>query len=103
MIAYKTSINELIKDLYKDQTIAYLNRYKAGQLFYRFTLKDDTYEFAIDLLDDGPGDPFNIPTYYLSEDIGITALEAQIPARSLARYIQKKATISELYIIKACV
>ena len=94
MKAYTTSINELIKTLYKEDIVAYLNRYKEGQLFYQFTIGEDTYEFAIDTVEDAPGDQ---STYLLSRDLGNTTFHNGIKASLLSRYIQKKATISELY------
>jgi hypothetical protein len=97
MKTYTSSINELIKDLYKEDTIAKFSKYRAGELFYQFILKGETYEFSIDTVEIKDLFDTGYKTLTLSDDLGTTTFEAEIKASLLSRYIQKRATISELY------
>jgi len=89
------TVNELSKSIFTVDPVATLNRYQSGKLYYRFTLNETTYEFAIDTMkqnEDG--------TFSPSKDVLDVAFPAQIQAKKFSLWIREKATKNELTIIK---
>lgn len=100
---YKT-VNDLVKQLFISKTMAWIDRYQAGKLFYRFTTESTVYEFSIDTvsaeLEGGDSEEFDAPIYYLSADLGTTPFKAEVRASELTRWIKVRATTNELKKIK---
>jgi hypothetical protein len=95
---FKYSLNDLMKVLYKEKTMARLDRYQAGQVFYRFELDGSIYEFAIDTITtptQAESEPYGA-SIKLSEDLGTTAFVANVRASELSRWIRPAVLTSQL-------
>jgi hypothetical protein len=95
----ETSINERIKTLFREKTMASLHRYQSGKIYYRYEVEEGMFEFPIDVVeesftyeDDGSKNYFT----GLSEDLGDTAFNMNVRASELTRWIKKAALISKL-------
>lgn len=97
-----TSINERIKTLFKEKTVAKLDRYENGKLYYIYTVPEGMFEFPIDTVHNVllerfiDGIEYGIPSIKLSEELGETPFRDEMKASELTRWIKRAALVSEL-------
>jgi hypothetical protein len=92
------NVTELHKSLIKDKSIAILDRYQDGKIFYRFTSGESLYEFPIYTVEFVTEE--SQPTkLQLSSDLGMTAFNKYVKASELMRWIKIANGSGELKIL----
>lgn len=85
-----TSVNELVKTLFIEKTIAILDRYQNGELYYRFEVAGVRYEVSIPVINRAIiWDQEQL--YSKASDVGATAFYSEMRASELMRWIKPAA------------
>lgn len=75
--------SDVLKAMIKSAQVARLDRYCAGNLYYRVEHEGAQYEFPISTIEVDPTSEY----YSLSSDLGTTAFSAEMKASLLNRWI----------------
>lgn len=90
-----TSVNELVKDLFKEKPMAWLDRYQDGILYYRFVVKVVKYEIGVPVIEEVAAQvvgALDVTTLYLkAPDVGSSPFKAELRASELMRWIKPAA------------
>lgn len=86
-----TTLNETIKSLFREKTVAKMDCFKENSIFYRFTLDDGRrYEFPIRTLQVSSGSTL------VNESLSGAKFYPEMKASELARWIKEASFAGEL-------
>lgn len=79
------NVNDVKKELYKTKVNAKFSHYTSGNLYYTVEVIGGVYQFPISTVDK----VFGSSDFMLSEDLGTTSFNNEMPGHSLNRWIVK--------------